>query len=321
MENSISSQKFNNYLSLCQSAKNWDIHCAYQLLPYALEGENHVIELPSIQLSYSSREGGFMHSAIAPEDSVSIAVIQECEGIASFDRMKLHQGDIVFFNDSKALTFMSKAKIKVAIVSIPYQIQKSVQTDFRTLPGHFMRDKRNILTTALQNILTDLTHQKNLPDLKKIEERLIVIICELFETESIEEPKLTKGENIAFDILEKVYGHMDGNLRIEALAKEYAVSEHTLQKSFKALFGFTPKRFFRLLKLNHVHYDLTNADPKSYSVSRIAQKWGFFHMGRFSRYYTDLFGENPSITLKEVEKREKSMHSECAARQEEIETI
>ena len=304
---------------LSQSAKNWDIHCAYQFSLHALRGENYVIELPSVQLSYSNREGGFMHSAIAPKDSVSIAVVQESEGIASFDRMKLHQGDIVFFDDSKALHFMSKAKIKIAIVSIPVKVKNLLQIHLHAALGHFMKDNNNLFSMMLQSILKDLTHKKHIPDLQKIEDEIIAVIHKLFETQTAEKPKLTRGENIAFDILDQVYGHMDGKVSIEALAKQYAVSEHTLQKSFKALFGFTPKRFFRLLKLNHVHYDLKNADAKSNSVSRIAQKWGFVHMGRFSRYYTDLFGENPSITLKKQIKPEESMTSECASRQEEIE--
>ena len=41
-------------------------------------------------------------------------------------------------------------------------------------------------------------------------------------------------------------------------------------------------------------------------------------MGRFSQYYTELFGENPSVTLKREHTLEKSMTSDCASRQEEM---
>ena len=90
---------------------------------------------------------------------------------------------------------------------------------------------------------------------------------------------------------------MDGKVSISSLSKQHAVSEKTLQNSFKSLFGFTPKLFLRQLKLNLVHHDLVNSSSSYTTVSRIAQKWGFTHMGRFSQYYTILFGENPSVTL------------------------
>ena len=102
MKHKISSQKFHDYSSMSQSAKNWDIHCSYQFVPHSHTGVNQVIELPSMQLSYSHREGGFMHSALSPKDSISIAVIVECEGVATFDCIKLSKGDILFFDDAKA---------------------------------------------------------------------------------------------------------------------------------------------------------------------------------------------------------------------------
>ena len=259
-----------------------------------------------------------MHRAIAPEDAVSIAVVLTCEGIASFDRMKLQQGDILFFDDSKALHFMSRDKIEVAIVSLPNSKNSALSSLVHSAIGRYMKDENRRLTELLQQTLKKFTQGGSISDMQNIEREIIETIQSLFETQVLETPRLTKGENISFDILEKVYGHMDGKIDIKRLAQEYAVSGHTLQTSFKSLFGFTPKRFFRLLKLNHVHYDLENADPKSDSVSRIAQKWGFTHMGRFSHYYTDLFGENPSVTLKKIPKKEESMTSECADRQEEI---
>ena len=303
---------------MSQSAKNWDIHCAYQFSPHAFIGEHYVIELPSIQLSYGCREGGFMHSAISPKDSISIAVVQECKGVTSFDRMKVSKGDIVFFDDSKAYSFMCKDKSRVAIVSIPNTKVKYLQSALDAAVGHYMKDSEDILAIALQKILEEITKNDISLDLQKIEDEIVALLTNLFERESPKIAKLTKGEKTVLDILEQLYGHMDGKVSIASFAKQYSVSEHTLQKSFKSLFGFTPKRFLLLLKLNHVHYDLKHTDPASSSVSRIAQKWGFAHMGRFSRYYTDLFGENPSLTLQREQIQDKSMTNECASRQEEM---
>jgi AraC-like DNA-binding protein len=318
MKHKISFKKFNNYSSMSQSAKRWDIHCAYQFSPQAFIGENFVIELPSMQLAYSHREGGYMQRTVSPKDSISITVVQECKGVASFDRMKVSKGDIVFFDDKKAYNFMSKNKTRVAIVSIPNTTVKHLQSALHAAVGHYIKDNKGILAIALQKILEEIIKNNSSLDLQKIEDEIVALLTNLFETESPKIAKLTKGEKTVLDILEQLYGHMDGNVSIVSLAKQYSVSQHTLEKSFKSLFGFTPKRFLLILKINHVHYDLKHADPASCTVSRIAQKWGFSHMGRFSGYYTDLFGENPSVTLRREQIQDESMTTECASRQEEI---
>ena len=41
-------------------------------------------------------------------------------------------------------------------------------------------------------------------------------------------------------------------------------------------------------------------------------------MGHFSFYYTELFGENPSKTLKTFDKVEEDIANACVSRQEEI---
>ena len=154
---------------------------------------------------------------------------------------------------------------------------------------------------------------------QEAEKTFIGYIKNLIETSSLQETKLTKGEEIALAIRDQVYHHMDGKINIESFAKQYKVSEQTLQNAFKSLFGFTPKKFLQLLKLNLVHHDLQNADPETCTVLRIASKWGFTHMGRFSQEYSKLLGENPSETLKSLEYIKGNMISTCTSRQEEME--
>lgn len=43
--------------------------------------------------------------------------------------------------------------------------------------------------------------------------------------------------------------------------------------------------------------DLLAADPQTGSVTEIAARWGFFHLGRFSRAYRSAYQELPSRTL------------------------
>ena len=153
---------------------------------------------------------------------------------------------------------------------------------------------------------------------KEAEEEILAVIMKLLSEQTPVIPKLTTGEKISLDIRDKVFGHMDGYMNISSLAKEYNISEQTLQNSFKSLFGYTPKHFFRLLKLNLVHRELMENNPEQTIVSEIASKWGFVHMGRFSAYYKELFGEYPSVTLKTSYTQEENTMEACVERQEEM---
>ncbi len=65
-------------------------------------------------------------------------------------------------------------------------------------------------------------------------------------------------------------------------------------------------------------YDFMEDSQEENTVSKIAYKWGFTHMGRFSAYYTELFGENPSQTLKRSCCKKSDNADICAVRQEEM---
>jgi AraC family ethanolamine operon transcriptional activator len=75
------------------------------------------------------------------------------------------------------------------------------------------------------------------------------------------------------------------------------VSRRTLQYSFESILGINPLRFLRLTRLNNVRRQLKQPDQDT-PISVIAANWGFWHAGQFTKDYTQLFGENPSHTLK-----------------------
>ncbi len=151
---------------------------------------------------------------------------------------------------------------------------------------------------------------------QKAEEQILSPVMELLSDQTPLIPKLTNGEKIALDIRDQVMHHLDGKISISSLAKQYKVSEQTLQNSFKSLFGFTPKKFLRQLKLNLVHHELQKSNPDQNTISNIALKWGFEHMGRFSSYYTELFGVNPSQVLKTPYWIEDDIEALCVSRKE-----
>ncbi len=310
----MKAMKYNNYKDMQESSLNWEYLCAYQLLPTAMEGKHQIILLDTMQLSYTYRVGGMMHNALSPKNMVSVAVIHECQGKACFNSMKIKKGDILFFDDTDFIDFMSNDVIQASIVSLPKR-DDALTSKLLNSIGSFLHNTENRLASFLLELSTKEIQESQY---KSIEVEIKKILFELLEQETLKKPKLTKSEKIALKIRESFYKHMDIKVDIKALALEYGISEQSLQNGFKSLFGFTPKYFLRQLKLNHVHHDLLEASSDTTQISKIAHKWGFRHMGHFSHYYKELFKENPSITLEKEVEHVDGITESCAVRVEEI---
>lgn len=312
-------EEYTTYKEMQQSStSNWEFNCTYELRPKALTGRHQTIQLETMFISLVQRPGGMMHDALSAKDTISLVIHMDIEDKACSDRLKLKKNDILIIDDKKAYNYITNASISLAIVTISNARLGDMHPFFLEKAIHKLVDTDGALAHASKNIWKDFTCATPSKNFKAAEEEILSIIRKIVQTQKPIAPNLTKGEEAAYAIREKVYHHMDGNLKIEDLVKEYDVSEKNLQNSFKALFGFTPKVFMRNMKLNLIRHDLSFETTTETTVIKIAHKWGFFHMGRFSNYYKELFEEAPSETLKRAFEHDKAFTGECVERQEEI---
>jgi len=312
-------EQYNNYNEMANSSTdNWDYKCTYELKPRALTGLHQILQLENMMISLVDRPGGMMHDVLSAKDSISIAVHIDLEDKACLDRMKCFKGDIVLFDDSKPYNYMTNARVVLSVITIHKDAFGDMLPLFKNAIMHKFYDTDAKLGTVSQEIWNEFTSTNPNKNYKEAEKKIITILKEFASTQEAKPAILTNGEEVAFAIRQQVYEHMDGNLKVDDLVKQYKISERTLQNSFKSLFGFTPKIFMRNLKLNLVRHDLSHKTNHDTTVLKVANKWGFFHMGRFSKYYKELFEETPFETLQRAFDDDKTFTGECVVRQEEI---
>ncbi|EMQ98563.1 AraC family transcriptional regulator [Paeniglutamicibacter gangotriensis] len=92
--------------------------------------------------------------------------------------------------------------------------------------------------------------------------------------------------------------HSEEDLSVGDLAEALGVSIRTLQVALAKELGSTPSQMLREARLVHAHALLTDADPRTDSVTSIAERCGFGHLGRFAQSYRRHFGFPPSQTLR-----------------------
>ncbi|MEV4357248.1 AraC family transcriptional regulator [Nonomuraea sp. NPDC004186] len=82
------------------------------------------------------------------------------------------------------------------------------------------------------------------------------------------------------------------------IAAAARVSVRTLQLGFREHLQTTPMAYLRSVRLAHTHADLVRiADTGSQTtVTEVALRWGFTHLGRFAALYRQTYGRLPSST-------------------------
>ncbi len=91
--------------------------------------------------------------------------------------------------------------------------------------------------------------------------------------------------------------NLQNAVRLQDLCTYTGVSLRTLQRSFEAYFQMSPLNYIKVRRLNAVRRELVSANPSSMSVTSLATKYNFLHLGRFSVDYRAHFAESPSETL------------------------
>ena len=99
----------------------------------------------------------------------------------------------------------------------------------------------------------------------------------------------------------KAYQYMLANARenitIEDLTRLTGVSGRALYEGFRRFKGAAPMACLRAIRMQAIRKELLEGEDSD-DVTLIAQRWGFFHLGRFASNYQKIFGEKPSQTLR-----------------------
>ncbi len=93
--------------------------------------------------------------------------------------------------------------------------------------------------------------------------------------------------------------HLDQALTLTDLCAALGTSSRALCYGFQEVFGTSPMSYLKILRLKAAHQLLKTASQNSITVTESATRFGFCHLGYFSRDYKQMFGELPSETLRQ----------------------
>jgi len=98
--------------------------------------------------------------------------------------------------------------------------------------------------------------------------------------------------------IDAMHADPGGAYTLTALAEIAGVSRRSLQQGFQQYVGVSPMSYLRQVRLARVHDDLRASGPADASVTDVAYRYGFVHLGRFAGAYRARYGRSPSETLR-----------------------
>ena len=97
--------------------------------------------------------------------------------------------------------------------------------------------------------------------------------------------------------IDYIEANLDMTIGLPEIVAACGVPRRTLIQHFRDFKRTSPVRYLRAARYEKVREALRRADHEE-SITEIAGRWGFSHMGRFAVEYRKRFGEPPSQTLR-----------------------
>ena len=129
-----------------------------------------------------------------------------------------------------------------------------------------------------------------------ISDTVIMHLIDLVTSDETLSLKPTARKHTVDRACEYAMSHLNEPFSILDLCNSIGASRRKLQYCFQNALGINAVAYLRALRLNSVRRELRESNTTQ-AIQAVAERWGFWHMGRFSADYHSMFGERPSKTL------------------------
>ena len=136
--------------------------------------------------------------------------------------------------------------------------------------------------------------------LRELEDALVAMLFYAWQKQDVDATERDEGHYpAALQIAEGyILAHLADPVSVADLSEVSGISARTLFKAFHRRHDSGPMGFLKARRLEAAQRALLAADPSGTTVTEIAMRFGFFHLGQFSKDYRQAFQELPSETLR-----------------------
>lgn len=171
--------------------------------------------------------------------------------------------------------------------------------DFRTPGGRHIRETLHYIANALDNPFQTRNNDIILNGFRDLLlTNILMLLPNSCSAALHNTPQSSAVPRYVKRARDYIHAHASTPITLDDLVKHAGCSYRTLQAAFNTSYGMSPMAYVRSMRMIHAHRDLLAAENET-TVSDVALKWGFIHLGRFAKNYARQFGVLPSETLRQ----------------------
>jgi AraC family ethanolamine operon transcriptional activator len=287
----------------------WDVDIN-EMTKQPFEVDIRAIHTFHLQLSLMCYHAAIMIDGGYPDGTVIFSCIKT-NGLIHEKNRTYHNDDMIMLNDNKHFDLIVSEACYIFTLAIEKEILEREFESFFNIPFRTVYKE--------QDIYLDLKQSEAYYSLFKEE-------MEVLKERSAENTSKEAYEVLEIEILKKLFAYFlfrpkeinylpryirDGRVLLEQninatytiadMVEDLQVSKRTIQYGFKHYLGFTPKEYQQYIRLNGIHNTILNVNDPHTTLSEIAARYNYYHLGHFSTEYKKFFGESPSETLRKVQ--------------------
>jgi AraC family ethanolamine operon transcriptional activator len=303
---------FTDFDELSQAVQGWGLDFK-QLDCGHFKSELHQIILPNILISEAHFSRNLLQHGSQPEGMRTFVIMASNTTPFIWRKQEVTSNSFVIFPKDAELDAVSLPGFHVYTLSISEQkiaerLQHEKQTSLRRRLKHGgvmegAPEKVQQLRFFLKCLDVEATRNQDLLNQRDFQKKLNVELTDQifdilsFGVERCESLPFHRHARLIQNIEEWLTGTGNNHCSVEELCRIFQVNERTLRRVFSEWYGVSPKQYLMALRLNAVRKDLSKSNAATSKISDIANRWGFWHMGKFAMFYRRQFGELPSETL------------------------
>jgi AraC family ethanolamine operon transcriptional activator len=284
----------------------------FQLGKGRFRSDLRAIHTENLQVSSGWRSTGVLVRGQGPRDCVVLAMVRRAQAPIHYRGAVLAGNQIVALRHGEDIELSTKGGAEMLTVSVDaatldqrmrallgkpldhWRIHERLQLAH---PGRYGRLNRALVRYLDFALSSEVTAY---PDgARRLESRILETLVASVGFPQIQAPRPWR-LHLAKVAEEYLRAHADTPVSVSELCEITGINQRTLFLGFQERYGLSPKAYLKMLRLNAARRELLRSAPgdSGISVTRLATKWGFFHLGRFSIDYRAMFGESPIETLK-----------------------
>ena len=293
-------------------ATDWDIDF-HQIEPGPLQTRLTLFGAEDQQLAHLRMSRMVRQTGSPPKGWMTFG-ITDTTTIKSWQNQQLERSSLLCFGSRDGFESTSLAGHDGLVISLSERMLQQLSVvydiDVTRLAGrtqiYAARDNHALLTGLRTLAITALADASD-ASIDSLQEDLSFGILSFIDTgsEALIHVSPRYRDAVLRRAMSRILASAEEQVSIATICSDEGIPWRTLNRAFRDEFGIGPKTFHTYLRLNRVRFDLAHGSTAQ-SISDVANRYDFWHMGQFAKDYRSLFGELPSQTLSRAEPRRKN---------------